>query len=139
MLNINFYIILGGINLQKIIYVGIGGFIGASIRYLISMQSSKLFNSNIPLGTLIVNALGGFLIGVIMELSMSTDFISPNFKLFLTTGIMGGLTTFSTFSYETINLITDGSYLLGFTNIFLNLFLSIGGVALARLLCNIII
>lgn len=125
--------------MQKIIYVGIGGFIGASIRYLISMQSSKLLNSSIPLGTLIVNVVGGFLIGVIMELSVSTDFISPNLKLFLTTGIMGGLTTFSTFSYETISLITDGRYLLGVSNIFLNLFLSLGGVILATSLCKIII
>lgn len=124
--------------MQKIIYVGIGGCIGAVVRYLITMQSSKMFNSNIPLGTLIANVLGGFLIGMIMEISISTDFISPNLKLFLTTGIMGGLTTFSTFSYETISLITDGSYLLGFGNIFLNLGLSLGGVVLATSLCKMI-
>lgn len=73
-----------------------------------------------------------------MELSVSTDFISPNLKLFLTTGIMGGLTTFSTFSYETITLMNDGRYLLGFSNIFLNLFLSLGGVILSTLLCKVI-
>lgn len=50
---------------------------------------------------------------------------------------MGGLTTFSTFSYETINLISDGRYLFGIANILLNVFLSIGGVALARLVCSI--
>ena len=125
--------------MQKIICVGIGGFIGASMRYLISIQSSKLLNSSIPLGTLIANVLGGFLIGVIMEISMSTDLISPNLKLFLTTGIMGGLTTFSTFSYETINLLGDGKYLLGFGNISLNLILSLGGVVLGTSLCKIII
>ncbi|EKQ57855.1 MULTISPECIES: fluoride efflux transporter CrcB [unclassified Clostridium] len=124
--------------MQKIIYVGIGGFIGAAIRYIVTIQSAKMINSNIPLGTLIVNVVGGFLIGVIMELSMSTDFISPNLRLFLTTGIMGGLTTFSTFSYETISLITDGKYLLSIVNILLNVFLSIGGVALARFLCRIV-
>ncbi|BCZ49238.1 putative fluoride ion transporter CrcB [Clostridium gelidum] len=125
--------------MQKIIYVGIGGCIGASIRYLITMQSSKLFNSNIPLGTLIANVLGGFLIGVIMEISMSTNLISPNLKLFLTTGIMGGLTTFSTFSYETISLISNGNYLLGIGNVFLNLSLSFGGVILATSLCKMIL
>lgn len=125
------------INLQKIIYVGIGGFIGAAIRYIVTVQSAKIINSNMPLGTLIVNVVGGFLIGVIMELSMSTDLISPNLKLFLTTGIMGGLTTFSTFSYETINLIYDGRYILGIANILLNVLLSLGGVVLGRMLCNV--
>lgn len=124
--------------MQRVIYVGIGGGIGAIIRYLITKQSAGLFNFNIPLGTLIVNVLGGFFIGMIMELSVSTDFISPNLKLFLTTGIMGGLTTFSTFSYETIILMNDGRYLLGFSNIFLNLFLSLGGVILSTLLCKVI-
>lgn len=124
--------------MQRVIYVGIGGGIGAVIRYFITKQSAGLFNCNIPLGTLIVNVLGGFLIGMIMELSVSTDFISPNLKLFLTTGIMGGLTTFSTFSYETITLMNDGRYLLGFSNIFLNLFLSLGGVILSTLLCKVI-
>jgi len=125
--------------LQKVICVGIGGFIGASMRYLISIQSSKLLNSSIPLGTLIANVLGGFLIGVIMEISMSTDLISPNLKLFLTTGIMGGLTTFSTFSYETINLLSDGKYLLGIGNVFVNLILSLGGVVIGTSICKMII
>jgi len=125
--------------LEKILCVGIGGFIGASVRYIITIQSSKMINSNFPLGTLIVNVVGGFLIGAIMEISMSTDFISPNLKLFLTTGIMGGLTTFSTFSYETITLLSDGKYLLGIGNVFLNLILSLGGVILATSLCKIIL
>lgn len=122
--------------MQKIIYVGIGGCIGACIRYVVTIQSAKIINSNIPLGTLIVNVVGGFLIGMIMELSMSTDLISPNLKLFLTTGIMGGLTTFSTFSFETISLISEGRYLIGIANVFLNVLLSLGGVVLARLLCR---
>lgn len=127
------------IKLQRIIYVGIGGGIGAVIRYLVTKQSANLFNSSIPMGTLIVNVVGGFLIGMIYELSMSTDLISPNLKLFLTTGIMGGLTTFSTFSYETISLIGDGRYLAGMTNILLNVVLSLGGVALATSLCKVIV
>ncbi|NRW27980.1 CrcB protein [Clostridium beijerinckii] len=127
------------IKLQRIIYVGIGGGIGAVIRYLVTKQSANLFNSSIPIGTLIVNVVGGFLIGMISELSMSTDLISPNLKLFLTTGIMGGLTTFSTFSYETIGLISDGRYLAGMANVLLNIFLSLGGVILATSLCKVIV
>ncbi|WP_373368743.1 fluoride efflux transporter CrcB [Clostridium weizhouense] len=124
--------------MQKIICVGIGGFIGATIRYLITINSAKLVNTNISLGTLIANVLGGFLIGIIMEISISTNLISSNMKLFLTTGLMGGLTTFSTFSYETINLISSGSYYLGTINICLNLFLSFGGIIASTFLCKTI-
>ena len=126
------------IEIQKIIYVGIGGFIGASLRYIISINSPKLFGTQLPYGTLLVNILGGLLIGFIMELSLMTDFISPNLRLFLTTGIMGGLTTFSTFSYETITLLSGGMYILGTLNTCLNLFLSLGGVLVGKLLSHII-
>ncbi|SHI66818.1 CrcB protein [Clostridium cavendishii DSM 21758] len=123
--------------MQKLLYVGIGGFIGASLRYLISLAAPKIFGNNLPYGTLIVNILGGILIGLIMEISLTTNLISPNLKLFLTTGIMGGLTTFSTFSYETISLLCSGSYILGFLNICLNLFLSLGGVVLGKFLAHL--
>lgn len=127
------------INLLEIIFVGTGGCIGAVLRYIITKQSSNLINSNFPLGTLLVNIIGGFLIGLIMELSKSTDLISPNLRLFLTTGIMGGLTTFSTFSYETITLMSTGRYILGTVNVLLNVVLSLGGVVLAKILCRVIV
>ena len=123
--------------MQKLLYVGIGGFIGASLRYSISINATKLFGTKFPYGTLIVNVLGGILIGLIMEISFTTNLISPNLRLFLTTGIMGGLTTFSTFSYETINLISEGSYILGSINICLNLFLSLLGVVIGERLLHI--
>ncbi len=124
--------------MRKLLYVGIGGFIGACLRYIISTNSSKFFSTKLPLGTLIVNVAGGLLIGFIMELSFSTDLISPNSRLFLTTGVMGGLTTFSTFSYETISLFNDGSYMLATLNTGLNLFLSLGGVVLGQFIARMI-
>ena len=117
----------------NIICVGCGGFLGAISRYIISIYTSKQFLFKISLGTLIVNVLGGFLIGLIMELTIKNNFISPQLKLFLTTGIMGGLTTFSTFSYETIVLIKEGNILLAILNILLNLILSLLGVVLGNI------
>ena len=124
--------------MQKLIYVGIGGLIGSCLRYIISIISPKLFGNQLPYETLIVNVIGGILIGFIMELSLRTDLISANLRLFLTTGIMGGLTTFSTFSYETINLFSDGSYGLATLNTCLNLFLSLGGVVVGKFISSIL-
>ena len=117
--------------MQKIFYVGLGGFIGAALRYIIS---SKMVSDTIPWGTLLVNVIGGVLIGLIMQLCLSTDYFSPNMKLFLTTGVLGGLTTFSTFSYESLSYFSQGRYLPGGANIVLNVGLSLLGVFLGRLL-----
>jgi CrcB protein len=81
--------------------------------------------------------VGGLLIGFILELTTFTDFISPNMKMFLTTGIMGGLTTFSTFSFETITFVTNGSYILASINVVLNLVLSLLGVVGGKLLAHV--
>ena len=120
--------------MTNILCIGIGGFIGAIFRYLISIYTSKLFLSKIPIGTLIANVLGGLLIGIIMEMSLKTNLISPHLKLFLTTGLMGGLTTFSTFSYETVILIEGGRFVFAILNIILNLFLSLTGVLIGKFL-----
>ena len=120
--------------MMNIVFVGLGGFIGASTRYLISLYASKLFTSKIPIGTLSVNILGSLIIGIVMELTLKTSLISPHMKLFLTTGFLGGLTTFSTFSYETMELIEKGELLLAIFNIALNLLLSLGGAILGRVI-----
>ncbi|HBN79865.1 MAG TPA: fluoride efflux transporter CrcB [Ruminococcaceae bacterium] len=122
----------------KVFYVGLGGFLGSAMRYLVSVYSARLFGTQFPYGTLIVNVGGGFLIGLITGISLSTDLISPDLKLFLVTGIIGGFTTFSTFSNETAGLLAAGSYSLGVLNICLNLFLGLGGVALGGLIARLV-
>jgi len=107
--------------LSRILIVGFGGFLGAALRYIISNATAK-YCGDFPLGTLIVNVLGGFLMGFLMEASTGQWAVSANTRIFLTTGMMGGLTTFSTFSYETISFLSDGEYLAGGMNAGLNLF-----------------
>lgn len=124
--------------LVRVFFVGIGGFIGASLRYIISVLCLRAMGDSFPYGTLFVNILGGFLVGFIMEASSGFWPVSPNTKLFLATGILGGLTTFSTFSYETVSMLSEGNYLLGGLNAGLNLFLSLFGAWLGRLLAQMI-
>ena len=125
--------------MYRVLIVGIGGFIGSSLRYLISIASNKFLNNPIPYGTLIVNVTGGLLIGLIMEASISTNLIPSNLRLFLTTGILGGLTTFSTFSYETMSMFINGSYTLALINTFSNLLFSFLGVWIGRFIIQFII
>ncbi len=121
-----------------IIAVGIGGFIGRVLRYVISLKMNQIFSQTlIPLGTLLVNVFGSLILGFIMQLSFKAN-INPNIKLFLNTRIMGGLTTFSTLSYETIMLLTNGYYISGLLNITLNLILGLSATFFGIVLCNVI-
>lgn len=120
--------------MKEILYVGMGGFIGASLRYLISNLTPKIIGHPLPFGTLIVNVLGCLFIGFILGLYTSTNLISDSMKLFLTTGVLGGLTTFSTFSSETMAFFTAGSYVLGFANMLLNLCFGFAAVIFGRFL-----
>jgi CrcB protein len=93
-------------------------------------------NAAFPFATLLSNVAAGFFIGVITGFERQSPMLSPNVKLFLTTGMMGGLSTFSTFSLETVTLFEKNSYFLAAGNILLNLVLCFAavliGCALAR-------
>ncbi len=123
----------------QVLYVGIGGFIGACLRYGLALYSPLVFGSKMPYGTLIANVTGGILIGLVMKLSTTGNLIPADLRLFLATGLLGGFTTFSAFSYETISLLDDGNYFSGLMNIGLNLFLSLAGVILGRFIAQMIV
>jgi len=96
---------------RNLILVGIGGFLGSGFRYLVTVLLARQFTSSFPLGTFTVNVVGCFLIGILFALSEKGNLLSPEWRIFLTTGFCGGFTTFSTFSYESIRLLQDGEIL----------------------------
>jgi len=96
-----------------------GGF-GCLSRYLVSGWVYALVGRGLPYGTMFVNILGSFLLGLLMEGSLRSTLMSPEVRMGITTGFMGGFTTFSTFSYETVRLLEEGSYMQAGANVLLN-------------------
>jgi CrcB protein len=123
--------------MKIILAVGLGSFIGGISRYLISLFIQNKFLSTFPYGTLCVNILGCFLIGVIYGLSDRGN-VSPTWRLFLATGIMGGFTTFSSFSNETVSMLRDAEYVPAFSyvtfSIIFGLAATFGGISLIKYL-----
>jgi CrcB protein len=106
---------------QTILAIGSGGFIGAVLRAYLNGVISHKIPHDLPYGTLGVNLIGSFIMGTLIAYFMYTNIFSIHMKSFLTTGILGALTTYSTFAIESFLLLEGGSFMLAFTNILLNL------------------
>lgn len=103
------------------ILVFLGGGLGAASRYWLSGSVYQKLGNGFPYGTLAVNALGCLLIGVLMTAMEERFLMNPSFRIFFAIGILGGFTTFSTFSFETISLLRDGQFLYATANILVSL------------------
>jgi len=117
--------------MQTILFVGIGGFVGAIVRFLLSSFVQKSAETFFPIGTLSVNLLGGFLIGFLAL--YFEQHINPEYRALVIVGFLGGLTTFSTFSYETVLLLENASYTKALLNIMINVVFSIGATILGMM------
>lgn len=108
--------------MARFFWVCLGGAIGSGARYLFSDWLARVTGPGFPFGTLAVNALGSFLLSLMMEGALVTESLPPTLRLMLATGILGGFTTYSTFNYETLQLFQEGSWFLGFADLGLTVF-----------------
>ena len=117
----------------KLAIIGMGGFLGAICRYALAGLAHRIWSTTFPIGTLIVNVIGCFILGGIMYVVQTHGALSPNTRLFLTIGMLGAFTTFSTFGYETIALINSREFMYAMWNVVGNLMLGLVAVWLGRL------
>ncbi len=103
--------------MSRFLWICVGGAAGTGARYLLSGWAVTAFGAGFPYGTLAVNVLGSFCVGLLMQVGVSTPLMSPTLRLALTTGVMGGFTTYSTFNYETIRYVQDGAWRLALGNV----------------------
>lgn len=125
-------------NPQSILAVALGGAVGSALRYAVGFAFLQKFGPGFPWGTLFINVSGSFLIGVVAEISGTRAVgATPLMRLLLMTGVLGGYTTFSTFSLETTNLLGDRVQLLALAYVLvsvgLGLLAAFAGIVLARL------
>jgi len=121
---------------SRFLWICAAGALGTGARYLISGWVLAVLGAGFPYGTLAVNVLGSFLIGLVMQVGLATPLLSPTLRMTLTTGFIGGFTTYSSFNYETIRLVQDGAWKLAIGNVAITLATcfaaGLTGIALGR-------
>ena len=124
--------------MNRFLWVCLGGAAGTGARYLISGWAVAILGTGFPWGTLAVNVLGSFLISGIMHVGLTTQLVTPVARIALTTGVLGGFTTYSAFNYESLKYLQDGAWLLALANVAVMvvscLAAGAAGLAVARLL-----
>ena len=121
--------------------IAAAGAFGALCRYGISASLAKAFaQSGFPFGTLAVNVIGCLIIGIIMHIGLNSDLISANWRMAITVGFLGALTTFSSFSYETVVLLEKTQYFMAIANITANMIVgllaTVAGLTIGKLIIS---
>ena len=99
--------------MARFFWICLGGAVGTGARYLLSSWLLRMAGPGFPWGTLAVNVLGSFLLGLVMQIPLGSDLFPPTLRLALATGVLGGFTTYSTFNYETLRLFQQDAWATG--------------------------
>lgn len=122
--------------MERFLWITLMGALGTGARYLVGLWVARRLQTTFPYATLFVNLVGCFLIALVLELSLMRTNFSPTLKLALTTGFMGGLTTYSSFNYETTRLVVQGARSAALANLLLTLVLCTGAGLLGLFLAH---
>ncbi len=120
----------------RFLWICFGGAVGTGARFLLSGFAPTVLGTAFPYGTLLVNAIGSFLISILMYLGLEAGLLSPLWRMALTTGVMGGFTTYSTFNFETLGYFRQGAFFLGCLNILVTVVACMVAGILGLLLCR---
>jgi CrcB protein len=123
----------------QLLIIGLGGFVGTILRYVLGgLVQGGAGSSSFPWGTLTINLLGCFGIGLLAELSEARGFLRPEMRGFLMVGILGGFTTFSAFTNETVNALRDAAFTIALVNVLASVGLGLIAVWAGRLIAHAI-
>lgn len=124
--------------MEKFLIISLGAILGANARYWVGGWAAERFGVAFPYGTLIINLTGSLVLGLFLTLITERFIVDPNWRLMIVVGFFGSYTTFSTYTYESLNLILSGQPWLGLLNLFGSTFLgalaALGGILLGRAL-----
>lgn len=104
--------------MEKFFLISIGAILGANARYWLGDWAAQKWGTSFPVGTLIINLTGSLVIGFFMTLATERFMLDPRWRLLFAVGFLGAYTTFSTYTYESINLLMKGQWALGLFNLF---------------------
>jgi CrcB protein len=123
----------------QLLLIGLGGFLGSILRYVLGgLVQGGAGDSVFPWGTLTINLLGCFGIGVLAELSEARGFLRPEMRGFLMIGVLGGFTTFSAFANETVNAVRDSAMTIALVNVVASVGLGLASVWAGRMVAHTI-
>ena len=120
----------------EFLWIGIGGFVGVNLRYLLQNWAASRWGATFPYGTLIINVTGSLLLGFFVTLVTQRVVAPAHWRVFISVGLLGGFTTFSAFSVETLNLLQAGRWVSAGAYLFGNVLLGLAGAFLGMILAR---